>query len=649
MADRSRVHNPTYRPGLDGLRGIAVIAVLLFHSGVSWASGGFLGVSVFFTLSGYLIGSLALAEHAENGRISLRNFWRRRARRLLPAALAAIAFALLLGATVFHDQRQSIAGDALASLFYVANWRFWATGQSYSALFTAPSPLLHFWSLAIEEQFYVVFPLLAMVALRRRRRWTRLFGALWLAGLIASVALAANQTLGYYATFTRSTEILTGVLLAGALRRVALTSGAVRRLDEVAMAAFALLVVLIVVVERTTPWLYRGGFAVISLLSATIIAAAVQAGRTASIFAFAPLRQVGLVSYGLYLYHWPVYLWLTPERLGVSLFWTTLLRWAVTAGITIVSYRFLEQPIRHGRWMARPVAVPVAVAATFAVIAVALPMRRTDSESTRPSFEQLERDLAGALPTVPTSAVSMQPVSTTEAPRPVANESVKIGVFGDSTALVIGDGLRRWGRTGDRAVVGGVAALGCTVLRTGEIDFFVERRGISETCRWEKRWPIFVELVDLDVIVVEFGPWDVSDRLLPGETTPRHLGDPVLDDLFRRDMAEAADLLIGLGKPVAWLTSPLVEFDRGSSPFTPRAASDPARMWRFNELVGEVLASRPAIERIDFAGYLASLPGGELDAGRRPDGVHLTPAAATEVAEWLGPQLERLARRSNSV
>src|SRR5467141_2308611 len=146
---------------LDGLRGLAVAAVLLYHSQFGFARGGYLGVSLFFTLSGFLITSLLLTQAREQHRVQLGRFWARRARRLLPAATLALAGVLLYGATIASgDQLRYLRVDVLATLGYVANWRFYFSGQSYARLFASPSPVLHFWSLAIEEQFYLVFPLL---------------------------------------------------------------------------------------------------------------------------------------------------------------------------------------------------------------------------------------------------------------------------------------------------------------------------------------------------------------------------------------------------------------------------------------------------------------------------------------------------------
>ena len=204
-----------YNPALDGIRGLAVAAVLLFHGGFPWARGGYLGVSTFFTLSGFLITTLLLAERADTGRIALGAFWARRLRRLLPTSALTLA-AVAAGAHVFDEWRTETAGgDVLASALQVANWRFIVDGQSYGDLFASPSPVLHFWSLAIEEQFYWLFPLLTAGVLAVARGSVRAYVAV-LGGLLG-VSAAATVALGvagsstvYYATYTRMGEILVG-------------------------------------------------------------------------------------------------------------------------------------------------------------------------------------------------------------------------------------------------------------------------------------------------------------------------------------------------------------------------------------------------------------------------------------------------------
>ncbi len=207
-------------PGLDGLRGLAVLVVVAFHAGFENMVGGYLGVSTFFTLSGFLITSLLLNEAERTGSVEVRSFWGRRFRRLLPAALATLAAVVLLFTpfVATADQRASMRGNVLASLFDVANWHDIIKGNSYADLFTAPSPVLHFWSLSIEEQFYVVFPILLLgiwIATRGRRGLLAgALGALAVASAVEPLVFSMSDDRVYFGTDTRAAELLLGALLA---------------------------------------------------------------------------------------------------------------------------------------------------------------------------------------------------------------------------------------------------------------------------------------------------------------------------------------------------------------------------------------------------------------------------------------------------
>ena len=289
-----------YIPALDGLRGAAIAAVLLFHHGLEGARGGFLGVSLFFTLSGFLITSLILAEHGDDGRIDLRAFWVRRLRRLMPAALLGLVLAL--GTTVVAvpaAQRAAAVTDIQAALIWLANWRFVLADAPYADVGTLPSPVLHYWSLAIKEQFYLVLPVLAIVCLRRgRRTLTAALVAITLGSLALQVVLPADDRV-YYGTDTRAAELALGGLTAVGLVSVAVLTGAI------------------------------GGRFVPRLL------------------AWRPLRWLSLVSYGLYVIHFPVFLVLTPDRLGLGGVGTLAVRVAVSLLLATASLYLIEQPIRR--------------------------------------------------------------------------------------------------------------------------------------------------------------------------------------------------------------------------------------------------------------------------------------------------------------
>ena len=348
-----------YRPALDGVRALAVAAVVAYHAQLPGADGGFLGVSLFFTLSGYLITAILLREQEQHGRIDLRRFWVRRIRRLVPAALLGIAVALVFGATVAtRGQLDGLPGEVLAGAFYVANWLFISTDQSYAELFSSPSPLQHYWSLAIEEQFYVVLPLL-IIGVFAVRRSVRLLFAVFVVVAIASTAwmwIADNGGASldrlYYGTDTRGAELAVGAALAAGLHLVGLER--LRRLQRP-------LVVIGPVVLAALIWswssqsldsgsLFRGGFALHAVGSAIVIVAILaDAGPLTKVLGAAPLAYIGRISYGIYLFHWPVFLWLTEERTGLSQWPLFAVRAAVAVGVAAASYTLVEQPIRRGQ------------------------------------------------------------------------------------------------------------------------------------------------------------------------------------------------------------------------------------------------------------------------------------------------------------
>ncbi|MGZ4758484.1 MAG: acyltransferase family protein, partial [Acidimicrobiales bacterium] len=267
-------------PALDGLRGIAVLAVVMYHLAPDRLPGGFLGVSMFFVLSGFLITSLLLSESASRGRIGLRSFWRRRFRRLLPAALVGLALAVVVAALVGDPhQLRTLPGDVASAAAYVANWHFIAQGVAYGVHYQQPSVVQHFWSLAIEEQFYIVVALLAFALARAsasRRTWGLVFGILAVASMAATLALgSANQIEVYFGTGPRAFELLAGSLLAIALagRISSATGGApagpprrLRRGITQAAGAVGLIarVAAFALVRIGDPIVYRGGLWIVA-------------------------------------------------------------------------------------------------------------------------------------------------------------------------------------------------------------------------------------------------------------------------------------------------------------------------------------------------------------------------------------------------
>ena len=358
---RCRIRDSPTAPRLDGLRGLAVAGVIAFHLGYVWAPGGFLGVDIFFVLSGYLITSLLLTEHARTGRIDLRRFWTRRSRRLLPALVLVLsAIVLLVPASTTPAERGMIRDDGLATLVYGANWRFAATGEDYFAQFADPSPLRHMWSLAVEEQFYLVWPLLvlALVALARRRSAVPLL-VTCAAGIVASVGVltalyspGTDPSRAYYGTDSRVHQLLAGALLATILRRFATRPGerAARAARWIGPASAGVLVACLATLDSHEAAYYRGGsLAVAAAVVGLILAVEWGAGLVPRLLSLRPLRYVGRLSYGLYLWHWPVLIWLAPagyENAGIA---RDVVRLAVTFGLAVASFHLVEEPIRrHG-------------------------------------------------------------------------------------------------------------------------------------------------------------------------------------------------------------------------------------------------------------------------------------------------------------
>jgi len=398
-----------------------VAGVLFFHAGFSWAVGGYLGVSTFFTLSGYLITTLLLHEHRRSGTVDLKAFWGRRFRRLMPASLVTLgAIVVLFGPFVADpDQLAELPGDVIAALAYVANWRFIFADQSYADLFTAPSPIQHFWSLAIEEQYYVIFPLLTAGLLLVGRGSRRvLFGALAVLAVASTVLMVALHTPGtdtgrvYYGTDTRAVELLAGALFAIV---VAGRPDLLRRIPTAVLTGAGVLVLGVTTfwwatVEQTSSWLFEGGLTLYALTTVVLLAVILRPGPLQRALAVEPLRQLGRISYGVYLLHWPIFLWLTPERTHLRALPLFLLRVAVTIGAAALSFHLVEQPVRTRRalvtarsWLVAPAAV-TAVFAGVLVLGVATEDQQDDSlgEILDASPQPVDpEDVLAALPNAP--------------------------------------------------------------------------------------------------------------------------------------------------------------------------------------------------------------------------------------------------------
>jgi peptidoglycan/LPS O-acetylase OafA/YrhL len=523
-------------PALNGLRGLAVMGVVAYHLQIGWAKGGYLGVDLFFVLSGFLITTLLLEEWVGTGRVDLVAFWGRRARRLLPALfLVVLALALFLvcnavwggpGANGLIDL-SGLRGDAVATLLYVNNWHLIFAHQSYFAQFSTPSPLQHTWSLAIEEQFYLVWPLLLLVVLKYGRRgWRQVGVSVTIAlGVGSSVLMAALFHPGvdpsriYYGTDTRLFDLMAGATVAFlvAARRQP-RAQARRTLHWVGPAAAVVLGVFWVRAGTSgglpTDFMFEGGFLLCAALAALVVADArlVEPGWFARGLAWRPLHFIGTISYGIYLWHWPVIVYLNGARTGLSTWPLNLLRIAVTLAVSTASYYLVERPIRLAKlrggirlW------APVAGVVTAAVIVVA-----TFPAVADPSTVVGTSHLAatGSVHAVPGAGgyASQQPIRLTTTPS--AADPLRVMVLGDSVM-----------HDASYGIAASLQATGEATVATRTIDGF----GLTTATNWPASIPSLIRQTGAQLIVASWS-WDQY-----GPTTPNALHQPVqYANLLRR-------------------------------------------------------------------------------------------------------------------
>ena len=402
-----------YHGSLDGLRALALVAIVAYHLGYPWAHGAFLSVDLFFILSGFLITTLLIVEGRQRGTVRLRQFWVRRARRLLPALLLTlVVVAVFTRLEVDPWNRPSVRGDGLASLFYVANWRFIAEQQGYFQVVAAPSPLRHMWTLASEEQFYMVWPLIFLTCLRLGRGSLKVLAALCAVGVAASMAVMAatfepgDPLRAYYGTDSRAHVILLGALLAIVLAIRPPGDATARRLGIAGPVAFAAMMVGWAVAEGTDAAYYRGGSLVHAVLACVVIASALHPGPLRRALGVGPAAWVGRLSYGLYLFHWPAIVWLVPTRVPVDGLALDALRIATTVAAAVASYYLVELPIRERRLPTPVVALRRAVA-----------RRSPRGSSTPPARWVRERWLVAPGVAVAFAAVMASAGGATPAPR----------------------------------------------------------------------------------------------------------------------------------------------------------------------------------------------------------------------------------------
>jgi peptidoglycan/LPS O-acetylase OafA/YrhL len=646
-----------YHPALDGVRALAVAAVLMFHGGVTGLGGGFLGVDAFFVLSGFLITSLLLGEHRDAGRIGLLAFWARRARRLLPALLVVLGTVVLVSRWLLPpEEMPALRTDAFAAIGYVSNWRMMNRGGGYFAETAAPSPLQHTWSLGIEEQFYLLWPLLVVALLMLAGRFGRraLLAACGLGAVGSALASGllfdpADADRDYYGTDTRAVALLTGAALAVALARAGCAAGrrGTRRvLGGLAFIGAGVTGWLWVKADGGDPWLYRGGFVVAALAVAAVIAHAVVSPRspTARLLAVAPLVWLGRISYGVYLWHWPLYEWLNAEHTGLAGAGLLALRVAATLAVAAASYVLVERPLRRARWIRRPARTPALAGGAMAVTAVIVGLATVPPPV--PPDQNIDLDQALAPPTTAAPSRLPRAVPTTSPPvqRPGrrAGRQPRISIFGDSVAWSLGTYLPAQTRL-DIETRG---VQGCGIARLPQIRYIGFAHSNYPGCdTWDGRWRKYVRQDDPDVAVILLDRWELMDRKLNGRY--RHVGQPDYDAYLRKELDLAIDIVTERGALPVLLTAPYTRrAERPDGGLWPE--DQPQRVDAWDALLRDVAGRHDAVV-LDLNRRVC--PDGEFTwrAGGiriRSDGLHFTPTGVRRyIAPWLLPQLARLAVR----
>jgi peptidoglycan/LPS O-acetylase OafA/YrhL len=677
-------------PSLDGLRALAVLGVMLYHGGAPILGGGFLTIDVFFVLSGFLITSLLVGEWRKRLTIHLGQFWTRRARRLLPALLVMlIGVALYAKFLATPGEFSNLRLDSLSSLFYVANWHFIFAGTNYFNLTAQPSPLQHMWSLSIEEQFYIVWPpvVLLMLHLGNKLRPERKLWPLFATALVGAVASAVDMRLLYHGpqsvmriyegTDTRSQDLLVGATLAvgmaiWAQHRPSLPDDhvpcrvrslrwsarikpiaaweitprwirlALQVLGWTVAAAYAYLWSHL---TAPTAFLFRGGYFLIAVGVAIVIFCAVtnQAGSLARALGNRFFQYVGKISYGAYLWHFPLFAVLDAGRMHLYGYPLLLLRIGVTLLVATASFYLVEEPIRRGRmrslteWRAWLVTTGAFLAVVFVTV----------------------------LATLPTAAEAATVVIPAPQGPQYAGPPVKVALFGDSTAFTAG-----WSISTNEAEVpynvdfysNGI--LGCGFMIVSDQIGHGVVTGPNGPCNAanpaSQQWPA-VWQADLardqgtNVTMLMAGRWEVTDQVIDGRTM--HIGQPAYDAILVRDLEQAVEIGTADGRYMILLTSPC--FSSGEQPDgQPWPEDSTARVTIYDSLLRTVAAEHPAdVEVDDFGAQVC--PGGTFESTidgiriRLADGVHFpyetvdgqSPAPAARWLAWkLLPEAVRVGR-----
>lgn len=674
---------------LDGLRGVAVALVVVYHFAPQALPGGFLGVDVFFVLSGFLITSLVLVEVRDTGRLDVRAFYVRRLRRLLPALLLVVGvLALYAWWWATPGELDRLREHALWTLGYLANWRFVFDGTTYTDLVAGQSPLRHTWSLAIEEQFYVVFPTLVLGLgvlvgwrsghLRRTVLWVGVAGAVasavWMAVLWGD---GGDPSRGYYGTDTRAHALLVGVALGAALVGRPPTEGRAGRVAALtAIAGAVVLAAAVTLSHEDSAGLQRGGFLLVALAVAGLIAGLRRARWLRRLLELPALVGLGVISYGVYLWHWPVLVLVDDDRVGIDGPPLLALRLALTIGLALASFALLERPIRHGALGRRLRAgAPLAVAATVAAVVVGVvlatrpvtpPRQLVAAAGPPPGFVMPTTSSVPVPPTEPatsstppseapstsssTAAEATGAGAPTPSPAPVPSSAVpppprQAVILGDSVAHSLAGGwvgavpeFQPWSSAQSpfdpgRMVIRNLARPACSFLPGRIRAANGDTADLSGFCGdWRAELDAQLASRPTDYLVLALAN-DNQDRLVDGTQvdlgTPEHdrLLVTLLDEVRERSARHGTELvLVALPPRVGVL---IADEDQGG-----------VRESIMRDRYLTYVRSRPGVRLLDLfetlcPGADCSRPPASYDPAYRYDGTHFDGNGARWVAAWM--------------
>ena len=624
-----------WRPGLDGLRALAVLGVMAYHEPNLEMAGGFLGVDLFFVLSGFLITGLLLDEHRRSGTVSLRSFWNRRARRLLPA-LAALLLAVLVVTSLIGDvaQRHDLPGGLLSAVFYVSNWNLIAHHQSYFDQFSSLSPLRHLWSLAIEEQFYVIWPLVVIACLSRSRKLligVTAFAAVTSIGLMVFLLGSGDPSRSYYGTDTRAFSLLIGAL--GALFAWHLRPSGRKTLFAGIFGLVALGGAFLFI-HDSDRWMYRGGFVVFALVALGVIILASGNTVVSKAMSHPVLRKIGFLSYALYLWHWPIRVFITDPRLHLPD--TTIghvagifIRLALTFGMAWLSMELIERWFRRSQLGVARFGISWlgigALLVGFALLAV--PSTGSTIATNIGADQAASRELSLATPHDPS--------------RP------SLLIVGDSVALTLDNGVRHV--IDPKVSIVGGAELGCALLLSPKAMTFDGSwtKDGTQCPDHDQYWSQLVDAQHPDVVIMLLGAWDLYARDWGhGAVAP---GDREFDQKYRDAMDATLKVLSANGAEVIVLTTPCFApgpGERAGPQHDIQRAERLAQMQResvttFNQSQPTAPASLVDLQSITCDnGFTQSRDG----VNWRPDGVHFSIDGSQIAARWLLNELPPSAR-----